>query len=175
MNEIVNGGAPVGPPHEERALDELEQIIARGLGTFVAVGHALIEIQSRRLYLKAGYRSFASYVSERWDLSETHAYRQIEAAKVIDMLSPIGGTSLPANEAQARELFPLAGDPEAVRTVWTETVEATGGRVTARAIRQRVAARTGRAPRVVRTRSGDHTCPACGHSWSQEGLGHMPR
>jgi hypothetical protein len=97
MGGAITNGTRVVDVEEGRGLEELEGIIARGLGTFIDVGRALLEMQSRRLYLQAGYRSFAVYVTERWDLSETHAYRQIEAAKVIDILSPIGETSLPAN------------------------------------------------------------------------------
>ncbi len=34
----------------ERSLTELESVIERGLGTFVEVGTALLEIRTRRLY-----------------------------------------------------------------------------------------------------------------------------
>jgi hypothetical protein len=155
--------APLG---ERRELGELEQIIARGLGTFVEVGLALLEIRSRRLYLKAGYRSFGNYVRERWDLSETHAYRQIEAAKVVEILSPIG-ERLPANEAQARELVPLASDPDAVRAVWAE-VATSEGKVTARTIRTRVATELGRtldSPERADLKDRE-VCPCCGQSLS---------
>jgi hypothetical protein len=120
MAETISNGEPTVLSRETRDLEELERIIGHGLGTFVEVGRALLEIQHRRLYLQAGYRSFAVYTSERWDLSESHAYRQIEAAKVIDVLSPTGESLLPANEAQAPELVPLVGDPDAIRAVWSE-------------------------------------------------------
>lgn len=167
MDNITSAGASAD---SAAGLDELEHIIARGLANFIDVGHALLEIQNRRLYRDVGYGSFAVYVTERWDISPAHAYRQIDAAKVIDILSPIGETSIPANEAQARELVPLVEDPNAVRSVWTETVQATGNRVTARAVRVRVAARTGLAPtRRNRNLSADGlTCPACGHRWAAE-------
>jgi hypothetical protein len=158
---------------DHRRFAELELVIERGLGTFVEVGRALLEIQERRLYRGAGHRTFADYVAKRWDLSSAYAYRQIEASKVIDILSPTGGTPLPANEAQARELTPLVDDPEAVRAVWTETVQEGEGRITARAIRERVMARH---PRIRRTKAASQpepaietattTCPACGHQWS---------
>jgi hypothetical protein len=168
VGEAISNGPRVVELDEGRGLEELEGIIARGLGTFIDVGRALLEIQSRRLHLQAGYRSFAVYVTERWDLSETHAYRQIEAAKVIDILSPIGETSLPANEAQARELTPLVQNPDAIRAVWAE-IGATGERVTARAIRAKVTEQLGRNT-TKQTRvesSGDCVCPACGHKWAQ--------
>jgi hypothetical protein len=158
-------------PLDEERFAELERVIERGIGTFVDVGRALLEIQQRRLYRSAGHRTFADYVVRRWDLSSTHAYRQIEAAKVVAILSPIGGMPLPANEAQARELAPLVDDPEAVRAVWAETVRHGEGRVTARAIRARVTARrprarpTGQVPLPRRIPSAGTTCPRCGHHW----------
>jgi hypothetical protein len=172
VNEAISHGTRVVDLEAGRGLEELEGIIARGLATFIEVGRALLEIQSRRLYLQAGYRSFAVYVTERWDLSEAHAYRQIEAAKVIDILSPIGETSLPANEAQARELAPLVTDPDAVRAVWAE-IGATGERVTARVIRGRVAQRLGRVSKKQDRSSAtsDCVCPACGHRWPARGIG----
>jgi hypothetical protein len=172
VGEVIRSETRVVDLEEGRGLEELEGIIARGLGTFIDVGRALLEIQSRRLYIKAGYRSFAVYVTERWDLSETHAYRQIEAAKVIDILSPIGETSLPANEAQARELAPLVQDPDAIRAVWAE-IGAAGERVTARAIRARVAEQLGRVSKKQERTSAasDSVCPACGHRWPARGVG----
>ena len=132
-------------PLDEERFAELERVIECGLGMFVDVGRALLEIQQGRLYRPAGHRTFADYVVRRWDLSGTHAYRQIEAAKVVAILSPIEKMPLPANEAQARELAPLVDDPEAVRAVWAETVRRGEGRVTARAIRARGIARHPRA------------------------------
>jgi hypothetical protein len=158
--------------HERFA--DLELVIERGLGTFVDVGRALFEIQERRLYRTAGHRTFADYVAKRWDLSKTHAYRQIEASKIVDILSPIGDIPLPTNEAQARELAPLMDDPDAIRAVWTEAIESSSGHATARSIRERVAARR---PRPRAGTSGTRqshaagrdksTCPACGHQWSE--------
>ena len=135
-------------PVDQGRLEELEHVIEHGLGTFV------------------------DYVGQRWDLSSTHAYRQIEAAKVVDILSPIGEMPLPANEAQARELAPLVDDPDAVRSVWAETVHDAEGRITARAIRAHVSARHPRtqpAQPSLQSRpavSTVTTCPECGHEWA---------
>lgn len=158
-------------PVDQSRFAELELVIERGLGTFVDVGRALLEIQERRLYRAAGHRTFADYVAKRWDLSSAYAYRQIEASKIVDILSPIGATPLPANEAQARELTPLVDDPDAVREVWTETVQQGDGRITARAIRDRVTARRPRireADPAIRPElavTATNICPACGHQW----------
>jgi hypothetical protein len=158
-------------PIDPARFEELEHVIEHGLATCVEVGRALHEIQQRRLYRAAGYATFAEYVERRWDLSSTHSYLQIEASKVVDILSPIGDVPLPANEAQARELAPLVDDPEAVRAVWMETVEDGHGRITARSVREHVTARRPRTgtrepavPRGLVIRAVT-TCPACGHQW----------
>lgn len=167
MSERADTHIQATAPDDERDLDELERVVAHGLRTFIEVGHALLEIQNRQLYRQAGYPSFAAYVADRWALSPAHAYRQISASKIVDILSPIGDTPLPVNEAQARELVPLVDDPDTVRRVWTETVKATGNRVTARAIRERVTATTGLTPTQRRPREpSEITCPACGHHWT---------
>jgi hypothetical protein len=64
----------------------------------------------------------------------------IDAARVTAILSPIGDT-LPANEAQARELVPLLDDPDLLRQTWQRAVESSGGKPTAVAV---AAARDGR-------------------------------
>ena len=91
-------------------LAELEETIERGLQTFVEVGRALLEIRGRRLYRERGFHRFEEYVKHRWGWSRSYAYRQIDAAKVADNLSPIG--DIPANEAQARELADLEPDQQ---------------------------------------------------------------
>ena len=128
-------------PIDPERFDELEGVIERGLRTFVEVGRALLEIQERRLYRAAGYVDVRGVRREALGPILAHAYRQIEAAKVVDILSPIGELPLPANEAQARELAPLVDDPDAVRAVWAETVQDGDGRITARMVREHVTAR----------------------------------
>ncbi len=44
------------------------------------------------------------YCRVRWDINRAHAYRLIDAAQVIDNLSPMGDK--PTTERQARELAP---------------------------------------------------------------------
>lgn len=94
-------------------LAALEAIIERGKQTFIVVGQALLEICNRRLYREQGFKTFGAYCGNRWGLSRAYAYRQIDAAKVIQNLSPIG--DIPLTEAQARELARLS--PEQQREV----------------------------------------------------------
>lgn len=91
-------------------LAELEECIERGLQTFVEVGRALLEIRDRRLYRERGFQTFEDYCLHRWGWKRAHAYRHIEAARVVENLSPIG--DIPRNEAQARELAKLEPDEQ---------------------------------------------------------------
>ena len=97
---------------EHTALEEHEQVIARGLGTFVEVGRALQAIRDGRLY-RAHHGTFEAYCQERWRIGRAHAYRLMESAQVIDALSPVGDTT-GLSERQARELAPMRHDPDAM-------------------------------------------------------------
>ena len=119
------------PPEVRRARGGDPQ---RGLAHFCQVGRALLSIQETAHRAADMRRSRSTSRSAGPILA--HAYRQIEAAKVVDILSPIGELPLPANEAQARELAPLVDDPDAVRAVWAETVQDGDGRITARMVRE---------------------------------------
>lgn len=103
-------------------MDELarcESVIEAGLKTFVEVGLALLAIRDQRLY-REWYGTFEDYCRERWDMGRAHAYRLMDAADVVQNLSPIGDM-LPATESQARPLAALAPDEQ--REVWREVVQ----------------------------------------------------
>jgi hypothetical protein len=160
------------PPSGELAA--LEAVIDRGLRTFVEVGIALMRISEGRLYREAGFTSFGEYAERRWDISRAYAYRHIEAARVVRVLSPTGDGPLPANEAQARELARLAADPPQMRAVWAEALARSEGVVTARTLRACIAARRGRvdrprlAPILPPATVRPHECPRCGFVWHHE-------
>lgn len=112
----------------------LEDVIRRGLETFVEVGNALAEIKERKLY-RAEFGSFEGYVQVRWGWSRRHANRQIAAAETAQLLSgsraevgPIGPE--PTSEAVLRPITSLP--PEQQKEVWAEAVEASGGKPKAR-------------------------------------------
>lgn len=113
--------------NEQRLLRSCEEIIEAGLGTFVAVGRALMTIKDQRLY-RTEYEKFEDYCRERWDYSRQHAYRLIKAISVVDQVSMAG--VLP-NERQARLLLDV---PEESRLqLWQDAISsAAGGRVTVR-------------------------------------------
>jgi hypothetical protein len=81
-------------------LERLEGIIARNLQSFYEVGRALMEIRDKGLYRDVlGYQTFEEYCRVKWDMQRAHAYRLIDSAKVLDVLSPTGDTQ-PTNERQ---------------------------------------------------------------------------
>jgi hypothetical protein len=161
-----------------RSLDELEQVVRKGLGTFIEVGVALVEIRDRRLYRDAGYTTFERYCRERWGWSRQHAYRLIDGAQVAALVSPIGDT--PANESQARALAPLAhADEERAVALWSELRAHHGAHLTAHVVRRIVQRYVGHPddspvpdfspvgpgdqPRLDRRRPV--TCPECGYEF----------
>jgi hypothetical protein len=84
------------------------------------VGKALKQIRDNHFYRNLGFDSFESYVKDRWDFAKSHTYRLIDAAQVIDNLSPIGDI-LPVNEAQCRLLTPFESLDQ--RKIWREFLQ----------------------------------------------------
>lgn len=117
---------------EATALAENERVIERGIQTFTEVGNALLRIRDGRLY-RAEFSTFEDYCRERWGFSDSRARQLIGAAQTVTTVT-VDGLPAPTSERQARE---LARVPEPERAeVWRETVERTGGRPTAAAIRE---------------------------------------
>jgi len=96
------------------------------------IGRALMTIRDQRLYREA-YRTFEDYCQERWGMTPRHANRQVAAAKVAELVGPIGPTP---REGQARELAPLLDDPDLLVTVWETAVAEADGKPTAAIIRE---------------------------------------
>lgn len=116
-----------------------EQVIERGLATFVDVGRALMRIRDSRLY-RDGYTSFEEYCRDRWGMDRISAHRHIDAAKAVLSIDNTGAP-VPVNVGQVRELAPIRDNPEAMATAM-QTAQATaaaeGRAVTARDIRAAV-------------------------------------
>ncbi|GEE00231.1 hypothetical protein nbrc107696_46060 [Gordonia spumicola] len=146
MEFMLRATSSICDPEGALALDEQEQVIERGLQSFIEIGRALATIRDGRLYLHK-YSSFEAYCRSRWNLTRKRAYDLMSAATVVDgmeaaldmAMSPIGDTTLPANEGQARELAGL--DPAEAVGVMNEVNDETGGKPTAAAIRDAVRAR----------------------------------
>jgi len=100
----------------------IEEAITVGRSAFITVGAYLTSIRDASLYRE--YGTFEEYVDQRWGLQRAHAYRLIESARVVTVLtptqqgaSPIG--DIPQNEAQTRELARIK-DGHLLRRVWRE-------------------------------------------------------
>ena len=102
-------------------LNTLEKVIDSRRRSFYEIGKALREIRDERLYCELLFKSFEEYLKKRWDMGRSHAYRLIEASRVIDNLSPLGDV-LPENEAQLRPLGKLK--PVDQRRLWRDFLAA---------------------------------------------------
>jgi hypothetical protein len=92
--EIVDGLTSV----ERGDLTAAECVIERGLATFVEVGESLARIRDARLY-REGYATFDAYCRDRWNLSQRHVNRLVEASETVRAMGPNGPAI--TNEAQA--------------------------------------------------------------------------
>jgi hypothetical protein len=157
-------------PLDEREREHLqvcESAIQGFQKALIVAGKALEVINRGRLYRET-HPTFADYVTEKWGMRRSHAYRLIEAWPVAAAVSPIGDI----NEAQARELLPVFKEhgQETAVVLFREAHDLGGGRLTAAALREvreilpspqaltgpeqvrdvlRVAASEGRVPRLV--------------------------
>ncbi len=121
--ELKSGGPAQGSTsqtltsQEQTLLDECEETIERGVATFLEVGQALLEVQTRQLY-RTNYSSFPSYCRERWGFSRSRSYQMLDAGRVVAQLSTIVDSGqLPKNECQARALAHIK-DPQLQAEVW---------------------------------------------------------
>ena len=66
--------------NEKAELDTLEGIISREMGSFIAVGKALLTIRDRRLY-REEFNTFNEYCKEKWGMSKDYAHRLIRGSR----------------------------------------------------------------------------------------------
>lgn len=127
---------------ETTRLIKLESKISRNKEAFDDTLKALIEIKTDRLY-RSQFDTFKEYAEQRWGYSESYLNRLITHAEILEQITPIGvnESQLP-NESQARELAKVESEKRA--EVWQETVEATGGKPTAKAVKEAVEKRAGK-------------------------------
>lgn len=128
---------------EASRLATLERLVEHGLGAFVEVGVALLEIRDQRFY-RIDYGTFDEYLAGRWSLSRSRGYQLLDAARVARVVSTTVDLGPPANEAQARELVPLLGDASALVEAWRDLRAAHGDAVTASLVRSAVEERLAR-------------------------------
>lgn len=104
--------------NEKAELDTLEGIIGREMGSFMAVGNALLTIRNSKLY-REEFKTFEDYCRGRWGVSRAYANCVIGASTVADNLATC--VAKPTNEYQLRPLVSL--EPAQQRTVWEEAVK----------------------------------------------------
>jgi hypothetical protein len=108
--------------NERMEIETLEGIIAEEMGSFMAVGNALLTIRERKLF-RDQFKSFNAYCTERWVMGRGYANSLIRGSQVaVNLLTHDGrrGDQLytpceiqPTYERQVRPLVPLK--PEQLR------------------------------------------------------------
>jgi hypothetical protein len=108
--------------------------------SFADGGRALDIINVNRLY-RDTHATFEDYCKEKWQIPRQHAHRLMQAAAVMDILSPMGDkfTALPQNERQVRPLVGLT--KEDIPVAWQNALAADNGKgVTGRLVAKAAAA-----------------------------------
>jgi len=105
-------------------LETYEQVIERGLSTFVDVGNALTAIRENRLY-RSTHSTFEAYCQERWGFTRRRATYLIDAASTVTEMGTMVPTAQNVNERQARALTPILKEhgPEFAASVLQEAAE----------------------------------------------------
>lgn len=131
-------------------LTQLENLILTNQRKFYEIGKALKQIRDERLFRDLLFDRFETYVKERWDMARSQAYRLIEAATVIENLSPIGDGILPENESQARVLAHYKKEDQ--RKIWRDFITS-GINLTAANIRKYARNRIKKAPPAKKSKT----------------------
>lgn len=120
-------------PEAARTITDAIKVKAEELWTM------LLDAYEGGAHLALGYGSWGDYFEAEFGGDHSYGYRLLDSGRVVRAIeahSPIGERP---NEAQARELAPLAREnPEDAAEVWTEVVKSTEGRPTARAVKEAV-------------------------------------
>ncbi len=117
-------------PEEEADRQRLELKVERA---FYQSGKALVELRDRRLY-RNSHKTFEEYCQDRFGFGRAHSYRLIDAAAIVDNLSPnrrqkaspsVERQMMPTKLEQVRPLTKL--EPDEQRFAWKEAVREAGG------------------------------------------------
>jgi len=131
---------------EVKAFTRCENIIEKGVKTFIEVGKALLEIKDGRYY-RDNYETFQDYCKERWGFDRQRAFQLINASKSAENVKHVlQNESTPINARQAAELAKLPDEVQA--GAWKEVIERTDGKPTAAAVQEVVEERT-EAPKII--------------------------
>ena len=96
---------------ENEQLQHFEEIISKGLDSFIEVGTALAEIKRLGLFRKDA-DTFENYLRKKWHMGKSHGYQLIRDSEIHQALSNAAGNDgdnvpLPKNERVLRELDSL--------------------------------------------------------------------
>ena len=126
MNSISKENTDIIPlnSEEQTALEYHENVIDKGLETFIEVGRSLQYIRDNRLY-RNEYKTFADYVKDRWQRGKNWANQLIASTEVVNILGKNDhpGGQIPNSEKVARPLAKLKNNPDLMAQVWNEAVE----------------------------------------------------
>jgi hypothetical protein len=127
---------------ERKLLRKQDGIIARavkqGDSRHFELAKALAIVHRKELYKDYGKGGFIAYCRKCHGIGKTLAYRYIDSAKIMEILSPHGDTlpRLPTQQAQIRPLAGLTAD--VIIAIWRAVVEEAGnGRITQQRVRQK--------------------------------------
>lgn len=67
---------------------ELEAVITKNMGGFLAVAYALREIREKELF-RTTHKLFGLYIKDMWEMARRTAYQYIDAANVVDTVKQI--------------------------------------------------------------------------------------
>jgi hypothetical protein len=119
---------------ESSKLAQCEEVIERGLDSFIEVGNALLVIREERLY-RSDYDDFETYCEERWEISGRRARQLIGAVRTIANLE--SGTIVPKTESQVRPLVSLP--PVKQKEAWESAIKSSkNGKPTAKQVAESV-------------------------------------
>lgn len=115
--------AAIVPANAAKRLTTLENVIAKGMRSFIAVGRALAEIRDKKLYTASGFASFPDYVKGRYGWNKSYGHQLIKSSGLCASLSTIvDSANLPAHEGQVRPLLRL--ESKDAGRVWTKVLKA---------------------------------------------------
>lgn len=130
MDALAISTVPAALVPSGRSMDELEAVIERGLGSFLAVGRALLEIREGRRYRERGFATFEEYCESWLEIERRRGYQFCDAAVIdAELCTKVhSGLPHPTRETHFRALAPLKQDPDRLAAAWSDALRtATNG------------------------------------------------
>ena len=111
-------------PEALAKLEEMEDVIRKGMKTVLSVWTMLQTIQKRKLYHLKGYKSFDDYCEKELGLSRSYCYQRIAHISMCEALD------VSPDKVPEKTLRPLARfkDDRVRRQLWEKAIKASGGK-----------------------------------------------